>query len=52
MHPDRPYVQGSHEIRLWICHGWDGDGCSPEVTAGDLDWELVGQVSELNWTLG
>ena len=22
----------------WICHGWDGEGCSHTVTAEQLDW--------------
>lgn len=51
MHPgERAVVAGGHEVRTWVCHGWDGEGCNHTVGSDDLEWELIGQASQVTWT--
>jgi hypothetical protein len=34
---------------LWVCHGWDGEGCSHQVADADLPYERVGTIDQTQW---
>lgn len=36
---------------VWTCAGFDGEGCGHTILNNDVEWVLVGPITELNWSL-
>ena len=36
-------------LLLWVCHGFDGEGCSYTATEADLDWTAAGTADRIEF---
>jgi len=38
-----------HGGTVYICVGFDGEGCDYVVSSDDLPWKLLGQIQDIDW---
>lgn len=36
---------------LWVCAGWDGEGCGYEMGGAEIPWVRIGEIDSFAFTL-